>query len=42
MKYAVEMGLGTKIYLTKINKGWFRHSEVDGVIHRLTDSVVMS
>jgi hypothetical protein len=29
MKYAVEMGSGAMIYITKFPKDWFRHSEVD-------------
>jgi hypothetical protein len=27
MKYAVEMGSGVMIYITKFHKDWFRHSE---------------
>jgi hypothetical protein len=30
MKYAVEMGSGAMIYITKFHKDWFRHSKVDG------------
>jgi hypothetical protein len=28
MKYAVEMGSGAMIYITKFHEDWFRHSKV--------------
>jgi hypothetical protein len=29
MKYAVEMGLGAMIYITKFHRDWFRNSKAD-------------
>jgi hypothetical protein len=29
MKYAVEMGSVTMVYITTFHKGWFRHSKFD-------------
>jgi hypothetical protein len=34
MKYAVEIGSGTIIYITKFHKGLFRHSKVRKEISR--------
>jgi hypothetical protein len=37
MNYAVEMGSGAMIFITKFHKDWVSHSEVDRGIHRHTD-----
>jgi hypothetical protein len=42
MKYGVEMGSDAMVYITKFHKNWFRHSEVNGGIHRHTDSTLIS
>jgi hypothetical protein len=37
MKWAVEMGSGTMIYISKFHRNWSSHSKVDaGGIHRHT------
>jgi hypothetical protein len=43
MNYAVEMGSGAMIYITRLHKDWFRHSKFDlWGIHGNTESVVIS
>jgi hypothetical protein len=39
MKYAVEVGSGAMIYITKFHKDWFQHSKVDRGGYTDTDSM---
>jgi hypothetical protein len=44
MNHAVEMGLGSVIYITKFREDWFRHSNVNvwGFTYRHTHRNVIS